>query len=98
MATIVSCKYRMYSLVPRLSLRMRTKVTESWAGPGNKNITRIRTVELLTLRSYGQGRGIEFDFTAYCLANHFQLFGISNELGIVRLMVTLCIQTDSKHK
>ena len=68
LATIVSCKYRMYILVPRLSLHVRTKVTESWAGPGNKNITRICTVDLLTLRSYGQGQGIKFDFTAYCFS------------------------------
>ena len=69
----------MYSLIPRLSLHVQTKVTETWAGPGNKAITCIRTVVLLTLRSYGQGQGIEFDFTAYRLAN----LGISNELGIV---------------
>ena len=70
------------------------KSDRNLAGPGNKAITRICTEVLLMLRSYGQGQEIEFDFTAYRLAN----LGISNELGIVRLMVTLCIQTDSKCK
>ena len=64
----------MYSLISR-----QTKVTETWAGPGNKAITCIHTEVLLMFRSYGQGQGIEFDFIGYRLAN----LGISNELGIV---------------